>query len=565
MTSIRGSGRPAERWTDTGQCGDMATDDKGCDDDTAASAVVELVLHGPFQLFALADRRDLSPRPHKSRALLAMLALAPGQRRSRRWIEERLWSDRAPQQAAGSLRQALVDLRKALSPHDDILVADREWLSLRTDALRMRPAGEGSGDLLEGVTVRDPAFQRWLDSARRGPGADQLPSVSVGSDRPASEPITLRCTTSNLPGTGSGIVAEIIAARIAADISDHVTACTLSQGRDQTAQPTADLEIACNVVEDNGICLAFIKIVHLPSGRVLFSRDCRFVGTATSLAGSEALVQAAYEAAERTVARSPHVLGVSRDASKSAALGQLALHKMFSFDEAQLAEADRLMEQAWEVEGNTVHLAWRGLLQMVKAIELSQAQRPELHDVAQRLTAHAMESRDGNSTVKALVSQTRAMLFGDAVAAGLAAQAALEENPRNPFALQAMAVAKMLAGDGEEAYRMSALGRSYAGRSTFRHWWDAHHATVCVATGRLPEAIKAAETAAFAAPSLRPAYRYLLSLYAHQGDLDRANRMKERLEQIEPGFTLDRMLGDPDYPVRTLRNTGLLRELRKLM
>lgn len=544
----------------------MAKDAGRKDGDAKEPAVVELILHGPFRLVALADGRDLSPRPHKSRALLAMLALAPGQRRSRRWIEERLWSDRGPQQAAGSLRQALVDLRKALGPHDDILIADREWLSLRDGALRLRPEGEGGGDLLEGVTVRDPAFLRWLESARRGGGGD-LPAQLVVGEAPqsASEPITLRCTTANLPGTGSGIVAEIIAARIATDISDHVTATILSQSRDRTPQPPADLEIACNVIEDNGICLAFIKIVHLPTGRVLFSRDCRFVGTATSLVGSEALVQAAYEAAERTVARSPHVLGVGRDSTKSAALGQLALHKMFSFDEAQLAEADRLMEQAWEVEGNTVHLAWRGLLQMVKAIELSQAQRPELHDTAKALTAHAMERRDGNSTVKALVSQTRAMLFGDAVAAGLAAQAALEENPRNPFALQAMAVAKMLAGDGEEAYRMSALGRSYAGRSTFRHWWDAHHATVCVATGRLTEAIKAAETAAFAAPSLRPAYRYLLSLYAHQGDLDRANRMKEKLEQIEPGFSLDRMLGDPDYPVRTLRNTGLLRELRKLM
>ncbi|MFN4171027.1 MAG: hypothetical protein ACK4GW_04650 [Pseudorhodobacter sp.] len=544
----------------------MATDADRNEERTGAGAVVELVLHGPFSLCALSDGADLSPRPHKSRALLAMLALAPEQRRSRRWIEERLWSDRAPQQAAGSLRQALVDLRKALTPHDDILIADREWLSLRPEALRLRGACESSGDLLEGVTVRDPAFQRWLDSARRGAAAGSGASGLIRCDpRPAAEPITLRCTTSNLPGTGSGIVAEIIAARIAADIADHVTACTLSQGRDQPGQPPADLEITCNVIEDNGICLAFIKILHLPTGRVLFSRDCRFVGTATSLAGSEALVQAAYEAAERTVARAPHVLGVARDASKSAALGQLALHKMFSFDEVQLAEADRLMEQAWEVEGNTVHLAWRGLLQMVKAIELSQAQRPELHDIAHSLTSHAMERRDGNSTVKALVSQTRAMLFGDAVAAGQAAQAALEENPRNPFALQAMAVAKMLAGEGEEAYRLSALGRLYAGRSTFRHWWDAHHATVCVATGRVDEAIKAAETAAFAAPSLRPAYRYLLSLYAHQGDLDRANRMKERLEQIEPGFSLDRMLGDPDYPVRTLRKTGLLRELRKLM
>ncbi|MBL4916088.1 AfsR/SARP family transcriptional regulator [Szabonella alba] len=529
-------------------------------------AVVELGLYGPFTLRSLKDGQDLSLRPHKSRAILAMLALAPDQRRSRRWIEERLWSDRGPQQAAGSLRQALVDLRKALGAHDDILIADREWLSLHPGALRLCPAAETGGELLEGVSVRDPAFLRWREAEHRAASGAAVVAGLIRADvTPAGEPVTLRCTTANLPGTGSGIVAEIISARIAADIAEHLTACTIAPNGGGTVRPAADLEINCNVIEDNGICLAFIKIVHLASGRVLYSRDCRFTGTATALAGSEALVQTAWEAAERTVARVPHVLGVARNAPKSAALGQLALHKMFSFNEVQLAEADRLMEQAWEVEGNTVHLAWRGLLQMVKAIELGQARKPELHDAALSLTAHAMERQDGNATVKALVSQTRAMLFGDAVAAGQAALAALEENPRNPFALQAMAVAKMLAGDGEEAYRMSALGRSHASRSTFRHWWDAHHATVCVATGRLPEAIRAAEAAAFAAPSLRPAYRYLLSLYAHQGDLDRANSMKERLEEIEPGFTLDRMLGDPDYPVRTLRSTGLLGQLRKLM
>ena len=531
----------------------------------ASGLVVEIALHGPFAARAVPSGADLTPRPHKARAILAMLALAPEHRRGRRWIEERLWSDRAPAQAAGSLRQALVDLRRALGDHDGILEAGRDWIALRAGAVRIA-TGTAGGDLLDGVFVRDPAFLRWLESVRRGAG----PAVplAAGEAEPGGTaqgreavPVVIRCATANLPGTGSAVVAEIIAARIAEDIADHVSVATL------VAAPGApcDLEITCNVVENDGVCLAFIRVVHQPSGRVVFTRDCRFVGTSTALAGSEALIQAAWEAAERTVGRVPHVLGIATRATKSAALGQLALHKMFSFDQAQLGEADRLMEQAYEVEGNAVHLAWRGLLQMVKAIELGQAQRPELHDMAQSLTRHAMEHPGGNATVKALVSQTRAMLFGDANAAGQAAAQALEANPRNPFALQAMAVARMLAGDGEAAYRLSAQGRAHASRSAFRHWWDAHHATVCIATGRLEEATLAAEAAAFGAPSLRPAYRYLMSLHAHRGDLDAARRMHERLEALEPGFTLERMLEDPDYPVRTLRQTGLLQDVRKLI
>ena len=541
----------------------MPQDGTHAPESPVAGPGVELVLHGPYSLRG-AGGQDLTPKPHKVRALLALLATAPNHRRPRRWIEERLWSDRGAQQAAGSLRQALVDLRKALVPHEDLLLSDRETVGLAEGKLRL--AGSAGGEFLEGISVRDPAFLRWLEGMRRrelqgdrGAGV----AAATGVDGP-SRPIIIRCGTANLSGTGSAIVAEIIAARIAAEISDHVTSATIAQAPDLAPQ-SCDLDVTCNVIEDNGVCLAFIKVVHQPTARMVFSKDCRFIGTALSLVGSEEVIRTAFEASEKTVSRVPHILGLGRTATKSAALGQLALHRMFSFDEVQLAQADRLMEQAWEVEENPVHLAWRGLLQMVKAIEMPQSLKPELHDLAQRLTAHAMERDAGNATVKALVAQTRAMLFGDARSAGLAAAQAMAENPRNPFALQAMAVARMLAGQGEEAYQTSLLGRSFASSSAFRHWWDAHHATICVATGRHAEAIAAAEAAAFGAPSLRPAYRYLMSLYAHRGDLDRANLMKERLENLEPGFSLDRMLADPDYPVRTLRTTGLLKEIRKLL
>jgi hypothetical protein len=543
---------------------------------SAPSAVLEISLHGPFAVTS-ADGTDRTPRPHKARALVALLATAADGRRSRRWIEERLWSDRAPAQAAGSLRQALVDLRKALGPEEGVLTAGREWIAFAPGTTRVR-TGEG-GEFLEGIAVRDPVFQRWLDGMRRrqtaaSTGIGALSAAAEGAAAHAAslapeEPIRIRFGTANVAGTGAALVAEIVASRIASDIADRVTAAILTRAPVGAAGGPCDIDITCNLVEDNGICLAFIKVIQPSSGRVIFAKDCRLIGTASSLASNEDLIRAAFEAAERTVARVPHIMGLSRPVTKSAALGQLALHRMFSFDEAQLAEADRLMEAAWEVEENPVHLAWRGLLQMVTAIERPSSGRGDLKDLADRLTHHALE-RDatgagGNATIKALVAQTRAMLWGDAEEAGMAAKAALAENPRNPFALQAMAVAHMLAGDGEEAYRLSHLGRSYARQSAFRHWWDAHHATVCVATGRTTEAIAAAEAAAFAAPSLRPAYRYLMSLHAHRGDLDRAETMRAKLEALEPGFTLDRMLEDPDYPVRTLRNTGLLKHIRKLM
>jgi hypothetical protein len=546
-------------------------------------AAVEIALHGPLAL-RTAGGADRTPRPQKVRALVALLATAPDGRRSRRWVEERLWSDRGPAQAAGSLRQALVDLRRALGEDEALLLADRETVGLAPGLWRLADPEPGR-EFLEGIGVRDPAFLRWLDGMRRReaaaregvaalarpdrdqPAAAEAPPAEAAA---AADPLVLRFGTSNLPGTASGLAGEIIASRIAGDIAERVTAVTLARPAGRVAGGQgADLDITCNVVEDNGVCLAYLQVIQPGSGKTLYARDFRFVGTAATLVGNDEVQRAAFEAAERTVGRIPILIGLRKPALHAAALGQLALHRMFTFDETRLAEADRLMEAAWEVEENPVTLAWRGLLQMVTAIERPQAARADLAERAEAMTAQAIardrETAAGNATVRALVAQTRAMLWGDAAAAGEAARAALDENPRNPLALQAMAVAHMLAGEGEAAYRLSHLGRNLAGRSAFRHWWDAHHATVCVATGRYPEAIAAAEAARGGAPSLRPAYRYLMSLYAQRGDLDRAEAMRAQLEALEPGFALDRMLNDPDYPVRTLRRTGLLKEVRKLL
>ena len=177
--------------------------------------LVEVVLHGPFAMTA-PDGTDLTPKPHKARAVVALLLTAPDRRRTRRWIEERLWSDRGPQQAAGSLRQALVDLRKALAAHRDLVVADREWVELAPSAFRLAPELPGA-EFMEGLAIRDPAFQRWLDGMRRHKPTGAI--VAAPPEAAPETPISIRIGTANLPGTGSAMVAEIVAARIASEIA----------------------------------------------------------------------------------------------------------------------------------------------------------------------------------------------------------------------------------------------------------------------------------------------------------------------------------------------------------
>jgi hypothetical protein len=129
-------------------------------------------LMGQFQVLD-GEGRDHSPRGAKSRALLAMLCRTEDHCRPRRWLESRLWSDRGQEQASGSLRQALSELRKALGPLAGHLDCDRDCVRLAgftTDLDRdpeaARRALAGGREFLEGIDIIDPAFGLWLTDER---------------------------------------------------------------------------------------------------------------------------------------------------------------------------------------------------------------------------------------------------------------------------------------------------------------------------------------------------------------------------------------------------------------
>jgi TolB-like protein/DNA-binding SARP family transcriptional activator len=123
-----------------------------------------------------ADGSDLTPPGRKTRALLACLALPPGSSWSREQLTAVFWGNRDEEQARGSLREALVKLRRCLGEPSP-LQASRETVALDpavicVDAIeftRLAKAGELErasehfrGELLEGLSLPDGGFEDWL-------------------------------------------------------------------------------------------------------------------------------------------------------------------------------------------------------------------------------------------------------------------------------------------------------------------------------------------------------------------------------------------------------------------
>ncbi|MCH8144456.1 MAG: winged helix-turn-helix domain-containing protein [Gemmatimonadetes bacterium] len=143
-------------------------------------ASLELRLLGRFEA-RLKGGPAIDLPTKKTKLLLAYLALTPGEAHSRDKLCALLWSDRGDEQAHHSLRNALLALRKELGDAEPPpFVAERETIGLDTDAVEVdavtfenlvaagtREALEQAsalyrGDLLEGISVRDPPFEEWL-------------------------------------------------------------------------------------------------------------------------------------------------------------------------------------------------------------------------------------------------------------------------------------------------------------------------------------------------------------------------------------------------------------------
>jgi TolB-like protein/lipopolysaccharide biosynthesis regulator YciM len=145
-----------------------------------AMVAAVLTLFGGFEA-RQADGQAVDLSGQKDRALLAFLALPPGTSHSRDKLASLLWSDRGDQQARDSLKHSLSRIRQCLTSATlPTIVADRQSVRLdpaavTTDVVtfeRLLSDGKSEaleqatqlyrGDLLDGIGIRDPAFEDWL-------------------------------------------------------------------------------------------------------------------------------------------------------------------------------------------------------------------------------------------------------------------------------------------------------------------------------------------------------------------------------------------------------------------
>lgn len=522
------------------------------------------------------DGADLSPRGQKARGLLALLLTSKDGRRGRRWLEARLWSDRAAEQASGSLRQTLVEVRRALGSHAGVLGADRSmvWIDLHRVETDLCP-GRGAAPtqaFLEGLDIRDEGFEDWLrdmraslddDAPRPGPSPDPPPGASRSplAPRPATAALRVRAVD-----PGSGDLAERLTGRIIADqmtleLEERLSAIRYAAGTADLPLGS-DLEVRCDVAENGDRTLVFVQVCSGDDGRVIYAGHTSEPGRCADALSSVVVQGFLHNAMRSVLNRLPAILAPDRPAVVALGLFNSGFRSLASFDPAGFEAAHEKFRLAHEADGNGVYLAWRAYVRMAQLVEKAGGDPQARRDEVAALVPRALETSSENGLAIALVALTRMMLEDDPSAPAELARRAMLCRKSSLFARQTLAVAHSAVGDAKRAYDLSSACQRANPNDELSHVWDLYHALVCISAGRLAEARSAAERASRTSPRFVAPRRQLIALCAHSGDIAAARTHLRELQNLEGDFTLERYLDDPDYPVLTLRRAGLIHPLR---
>ncbi len=513
--------------------------------------------------------RDCTPRGAKARAILAMLCQTPDRRRARRWLEARLWSDRGAEQASGSLRQSLMEIRKALGPEADRLEADRDSVRLsgvQTDLERDRDTAakalQSGREFLEGIDIIDEAFEDWLREERtrveRNMGTTRPALSQVPMAQTARLPFVIRL--GSLPdglGSFAGMALADAIGRLVSEFA-HIDLYGSGGMPIPPDLPREGMALHVEGAEIQNRVHVLISLSSIASGQIIWNQRAAVPVAESDFIGAGDLPPLVFQAADAALSYFPRLEECTEGPRRANALIARALTEMFSYDGARLRAADQMLIEAGEIASSARIYAWRCLVRQIMFVERTEADYPRLMSEIDEYSRKALELSKANPLVLSLVGLARSIVDENPDAGSILARDALAMSPYNAHSHMAQAVALSRNGDNVGALEAARRGAEISARTAHVHWWEAASGLVALRSEHYSAAIAHYEAAHYRAPSFRAAMRHLLFLYLWAGEHDKASRVLKGLLRVEPDFTLERILHEPHYPATTLRSSGLL-------
>lgn len=513
--------------------------------------------------------------------MIALLALAPEMRRSRKWLQSMLWSDRGESQGADSLRQCLSEIRRTLDQSRKCLISKDGFVGFDQDYVRLDAGDPASTetlitepyvDLLEGLDVRDAEFENWLRD-RRQSYCQQGSGSSASCDATGKEEAERRQSRSKLfvvDGQSDGNVLTSIEADGFADI----VARTASEFGtidiiDLRARENNGGAIDKNSSDSSSVQLkvdaaqrANKTVVRLMASK---TDNCQRVAAETlELSQPISDVVDDVEVLGKAVRVADSVIGAiyaehasGKPQHAAASLCQEGFHRQFRVGREHYEAADRLFAKAYELDAKGTYLAWRAFVRTFLIAERKCTNRSDARLEAMELIRRAIELEPQNSLVSSLASHVYSIAMRSYVTSFEFAEQSIRLNPANALGWAFLGAAKCHLGDSQRGFEDTMRARQISGNCPFRFILDGHACIAAVVAGRYSEAIRVGEAGHNRAPDFAVPVRHLAVLYHFIGDQAAADRMAEKMSRLEPDFSYAKMR-DESYPAAGLRRTPLL-------
>lgn len=512
---------------------------------------------GNFQV-ARADGSELRFTERRGQALMAILSVSDGQRRSRDWIKATLWPRSPDPQCSNSLRQTLHALRRVLGGDANVLGADRShvWLEgVRIDL--EKPTADAV--FYEDAPVLDEPFEDWLRQQRANSEAACLDTSAVHSKTRLCLGIAPPVTDGRSIGTDG--IANLICDQIidslrfheVLDVFDLRDLATNQLARlSAQGSPSIELLARLGLVEIGGGQQVSFQVQDAQTHKVIWSISLQgeiesaFRLDMEQLADFTAqVVDAIHNAVARVSVQSPH-------GGMLAAVHQLISHSI----EGQCL-ARKMLSESDPTSG--LSHAWSAYTFAVAHGERHGPLDPQDFEEAEYHCRRATEIDPSNPLARALIAHVSAFVLQDYAAAAEHLLVARRCGPTLAMTWRSAALHAHYTGNSEKAREYSLRSHRLGQFSPYQGVFSTCHMIVSATTGRFRDAIAIGERILAKRPGYLAAMRHLSACYALEGHETKARSLINEIWAADPEFTR-KGIRDPRYPLPAGRSIDLVTE-----
>lgn len=523
--------------------------------------------------FRLRDSDTGAPVPvkgTKTKGLIALLAYAPNQTRSRAWIKKHLWSDRSEEQASGSLRQCISDIKKSVGDYKDFLKTEGANLSLdgllfSFESCADETGAAGGTELLEDLdAIKDPQFKRWLSSLREDQAKFEEVSQAIAPPT-QDKSVDDRFLVVFDKRFGGGLHENVLGSELLTSISKFLLEMPEIQVIDAAS------------LKENPLTHKQVRGCHITI-QTLGNAESVFI-----VAGLESLVDRRMLWTEKLLMPVREDFGLQSfellsftgsvvnqfneyvknsqewvDAqSLTSQLFSKAVAGIFSLNKSEMKNADAVLTNIYEANPAGQILAWRAFLRSLAVFQHRDVNFLDSDISSAQLADEALKEAPSDSVSLLVTSQFEYLHRGNSEASLRFAKQSVQKNPLNALAWAVLSNTQLVGGHNDDAVVSAKRALALGAESPYRHYLEFFACMALSAVKEYEQACVHAEIAQTYSKSFTAPLRYLLPLYKATNQDEKFASSLKRLQALEPDFAITRY-SDADYPVNTLRKIELI-------